>query len=42
VDIQVPVSLGWDSTELAQFAAGVQVLTNAQPGRGSRRAGSFP
>jgi hypothetical protein len=34
VDIQVPVSLGWDSTELAQFAAGVQVLTNAQPGRG--------
>jgi hypothetical protein len=34
VDIQVPTSLGWGRAELAQFAAGVQVLTNAQPGRG--------
>jgi hypothetical protein len=34
VDIQAPTSLGWDGTELAQFAAGVQVLGNAQPGHG--------
>jgi hypothetical protein len=32
--IQAPVSLGWDSSELAEFAAGAQVLHNAQPGRG--------
>jgi hypothetical protein len=32
--IQAPVSLGWDSSVLAEFAAGVQVLHNAQPGRG--------
>ena len=32
--IQAPVSLGWDSTVLAQFAAGAKVLHNAQPGRG--------
>ena len=34
VVIQAPTSLGWDSTRLAQFAAGVQVLGNAQPGQG--------
>ena len=34
VVIQAPVSLGWDSARLAQFAAGVQVLHNAQQGRG--------
>jgi hypothetical protein len=34
VDIQVPVSLGWGQAELAQFAAGVQVVTSAQPGHG--------
>jgi hypothetical protein len=34
VDIQAPTSLGWDGAELAQFAAGVQVLGNAQPGHG--------
>ena len=34
VDIQAPTSLGWNGTELAQFAAGVQVLGNAQPGHG--------
>jgi hypothetical protein len=27
---QAPKSLGWDSARLAQFAAGVQVLSNAQ------------
>jgi hypothetical protein len=32
--IQAPMSLGWDSTELAKFASGVQVLTTAQAGRG--------
>ncbi|MEP7026513.1 MAG: hypothetical protein ABJB47_22470 [Actinomycetota bacterium] len=32
--IQAPTMLGWDSARLAQFAAGVQVLGNAQPGRG--------
>jgi hypothetical protein len=32
--IQAPVSLGWDSSVLAEFAAGAQVLHNAQPGRG--------
>jgi hypothetical protein len=34
VVIQAPTSLGWDSARLAQFAAGVQVLGNAQPGQG--------
>jgi hypothetical protein len=34
VVIQAPVSLGWDSTELAKFAGGVQVLAAAQQGRG--------
>ena len=33
VVIQAPVSLGWDSTELAKFAGGVQVLAAAQQGR---------
>ncbi len=32
--VQAPVSLGWDSTELAKFASGVQVLVTAQQGRG--------
>ncbi len=34
VVIQAPTSLGWDDTQLAQFAAGVQVLHNARPGHG--------
>ena len=34
VVIQAPVSLGWDSAELARFAGGVQVLEAAQQGRG--------
>jgi hypothetical protein len=34
VVIQAPVSLGWDSPELAQFASGVQVLVTAQQGEG--------
>lgn len=34
VDIQAPTTLGWDGAELAQFAAGVQVLGNAQAGHG--------
>jgi hypothetical protein len=34
VVIQAPTSLGWDAGRLAQFAAGVQVLHNAQQGRG--------
>ena len=34
VQVQAPMSLGWDGTELATFAAGVQVLGNAQPGHG--------
>jgi hypothetical protein len=34
VVIQAPTSLGWNSARLAQFAAGVQVLHNAQQGRG--------
>jgi hypothetical protein len=34
VVIQAPTKLGWDSAQLAQFASGVQVLGNAQPGRG--------
>ena len=34
VVIQAPVSLGWDSAELAKFAGGVQVLAAAQQGRG--------
>jgi len=34
VVIQAPVSLGWDSHELAQFASGVQVLVTAQQSGG--------
>jgi hypothetical protein len=34
VDIQFPDTLGWDRHQFARFAAGVQVLGNAQPGRG--------
>jgi hypothetical protein len=34
VVIQAPTSLGWDGARLAQFAAGVQVLGNAQQGAG--------
>jgi hypothetical protein len=34
VDIQVPSSLGWHGRQFAQFAAGVQVLGNAQSGHG--------
>lgn len=34
VVIQAPTSLGWNAGRLAQFAAGVQVLHNAQQGRG--------
>jgi hypothetical protein len=34
VVIQAPVTLGWDSAELAQFASGVTVLAAAQPGAG--------
>jgi hypothetical protein len=34
VVIQAPTSLGWDAARLAKFAAGVQVLRNAQQGRG--------
>ena len=34
VVVQAPVSLGWDSAELAKFAGGVQVLAAAQQGRG--------
>jgi hypothetical protein len=34
VDIQAPVSLGWDSAELAKFGGGVTVLGAAQQGRG--------
>src|SRR5262249_33971165 len=34
VVIQAPTSLGWDAGRLARFAAGVQVLHNAQQGRG--------
>ncbi len=34
VVIQAPVSLGWDSAELAKFGGGVQVLVTAQQGRG--------
>ena len=34
VVIQAPVSLGWNSAELAKFASGVQVLVTAQQGRG--------
>jgi hypothetical protein len=34
VVVQAPVSLGWDSAELAKFASGVQVLVTAQEGRG--------
>ena len=32
--IQAPVSPGWNSAELTQFASGVRVLVAAQPGRG--------
>ena len=34
VVVQAPVSLGWDSAELAKFASDVQVLVTAQQGRG--------
>jgi len=34
VVVQAPVSLGWNSAELAKFASGVQVLVTAQQGRG--------
>ncbi len=34
VVIQAPMSLGWNSAELAKFAGGVQVLAAAEPGRG--------
>ena len=34
VVIQAPTSLRWDAARLAKFAAGVQVLHNAQQGRG--------
>jgi len=34
VVIQAPTFLGWNGTRLAQFAAGVQVLGDAQQGRG--------
>jgi hypothetical protein len=34
VQVQAPMSLGWDSTELAKFASGVQVLGAAQAGHG--------
>jgi hypothetical protein len=34
VVIQAPTKLGWDAAQLAQFASGVKVLGNAQPGRG--------
>lgn len=32
--VQAPVSLGWDAGRLARFAAGVEVLPAAEPGRG--------
>jgi hypothetical protein len=34
VVIQAPTSLGWDSERIARFAAGVEVLGNAEGGRG--------
>ena len=34
VVIQAPTSLGWDDERIARFAAGVEVLGNAQGGRG--------
>ena len=34
VVVQAPVSLGWNSAELAKFGGGVQVLAAAQQGRG--------
>ena len=34
VVVQAPTSLGWNSTELAKFCGGVQVLATAQQGRG--------
>lgn len=34
VVIQAPTSLGWDDQRIARFAAGVEVLGNAQGGRG--------
>ncbi len=34
VVIQAPTLLGWDAAKLAQFASGVQVLSNAQQSRG--------
>lgn len=32
--VQAPTSLGWDSSQVAEFAAGVKVLGNAQQSRG--------
>ncbi|NLT57100.1 MAG: hypothetical protein GXX79_21570 [Actinomycetales bacterium] len=32
--VQAPVSLGWDGARLARFAAGVEVLGNAEESRG--------
>jgi hypothetical protein len=32
--VQAPTSLGWDSSRVAEFAAGVKVLANAQQSRG--------
>jgi hypothetical protein len=34
VQVQAPMTLGWDSAELAKFAAGVVVLAAAQAGHG--------
>jgi hypothetical protein len=34
ITVQAPVSLGWDAAHLSRFAAGVQVLAQAQPGQG--------
>lgn len=32
--VQAPMSLGWSSSQLAQFAGGVKVLVTAQQGMG--------
>jgi hypothetical protein len=32
--IQAPTSLGWDGKQIAEFAAGVEVLGNAEAGLG--------
>jgi hypothetical protein len=34
VVIQAPTSLGWDGERIARFAAGVEVLDNAEGARG--------